>query len=41
MDFADAEAIDDALEKFETRKVLEVIFEVPESVRITPLPVSD
>lgn len=41
MDFADAEAIDDALEKFETRKVLEVNFEVPKSVRITPLPVSD
>jgi cystathionine beta-lyase/cystathionine gamma-synthase len=41
MDFADAEAVDDALEKFEARKVLEVFFEVPKSVRITPLPVQD
>jgi len=38
MDFTDAEAVQKALEEFETRKVVEVLFEVPKSVRITPLP---
>ena len=36
MDFADAEKVLEALGLFEEKKVLEVNFEVPCSVRITP-----
>ena len=36
MDFADAEIVREALEWFETKKVLEVISDPPGSVRITP-----
>jgi hypothetical protein len=36
MDFADADAVRDALGLFEAKKVLEVDFDVPASVRITP-----
>jgi hypothetical protein len=36
MDFADAEKVREALGLFEERKVLEVNFETPCSVRITP-----
>ena len=36
MDFADAEKVLEALAWFEAKKVLEVDFEVPCSVRITP-----
>jgi hypothetical protein len=37
MDFADADQVYKALEKFENRKVVEVVFEIPKAVRIAPL----
>jgi hypothetical protein len=36
MDFADADAVREALSLFESKKVLEVDFDAPISVRITP-----
>ena len=36
MDFANAQEVQDALAQFEEQKVLEVDFDVPNSVRITP-----
>jgi len=36
MDFADAESVREALGLFETKKVLEVNFDAPNSVRIMP-----
>jgi hypothetical protein len=36
MDFPDADSVLEALDKFEGKKVLEVNFDAPDSVRITP-----
>jgi hypothetical protein len=36
MDFADADKVREALELFESKKVLEVDFDVPNSVRVMP-----
>ena len=36
MDFADADSVREALSLFEAKKVLEVDFDAPDSVRITP-----
>jgi hypothetical protein len=36
MDFADAQEVHEALAQFEEQKVLEVDFDIPNSVRITP-----
>src|ERR1700751_2517047 len=36
MDFADADKVREALELFEAKKVLEVYFDVPKSVRVMP-----
>ena len=38
MDFADANGVREALDLFEAKKVLEVAFDAPEAVRITPSP---
>lgn len=40
MDFPDADKVREALSLFEAKKVLEVDFDAPHSVRITPLPSS-
>jgi hypothetical protein len=37
MDFANAQEVREALAQFEGKRVLEVDFDVPNSVRITPL----
>jgi hypothetical protein len=37
MDFADADRVREALASFEAKKVLEVDFDTPDSVRIMPL----
>ena len=37
MDFANAQDVREALAQFEGKRVLEVDFDVPNSVRITPL----
>jgi hypothetical protein len=36
MDFADADGVREALDLFEAKKVLEVDFDAPDAVRITP-----